>query len=71
MPDSDGWSILDSMRGYHYFKDTSIFIVSGMDPSDAPRISESLTVTLEGGVPADRLLEASFELSRILLARQS
>jgi signal transduction histidine kinase/CheY-like chemotaxis protein len=70
MPHGDGWSILESMSVDPCLEDVSVFFVSGADPSEVPPISENLTVTLDGGIPVSRLLEVSFELSRILLARE-
>jgi len=70
MPGADGWSLLESLRGDPDLAEVAVFFVSGMDPSDTPPVSDSLTVTLAGGIPAARLVEASLVLSQALLARE-
>ncbi len=70
LPDDDGWAVLASIRKDPDLLEVPVFFVSGVDPSDAPPISDSFTVTLDGGIPIGRLLAVSLELSRLLLARE-
>ena len=71
MPEDDGWSVLASMREDPSLASVPVFFVSGVDPSDTPPVSDTLTVTVDGGIPIGRLLSAALELSKVLLARET
>ena len=71
MPEDDGWSVLGSMREDPNLAGVPVFFVSGVDPSDTPPVSDSLTVTVDGGILIGRLLSAALELSKVLSARET
>ena len=67
MPDMDGWQVLDAMARDEAIPHVPTFFVSARDPADDPPVSRVLMVTMDEGLPLDKLLRCSLGMSALLL----
>jgi signal transduction histidine kinase/CheY-like chemotaxis protein len=66
MPEMDGFQVIKEMKQDGQIADIPVVIVSSKDPSGAPIISESLTVTRKGGLSTRELANCLYTISEAL-----
>ena len=66
MPGMDGFQVLRAKGDDPAIRDIPVVIVSARDPSGAPVVSSSVTVTRSGGLSADDLLSCIEAVSEVL-----
>ena len=68
MPGLSGWDVLAAIRSDSRLAHIPVWFISAEDPIDKPPTSELLLTTVNGGMPAERLLELSLSLARLYYA---
>jgi len=63
----DGRQILAAVQADPSLPNVPVFFISAQDPVDQPRTSSVLLVTMDGGVPINKILRCSQLLSSLLL----
>ena len=66
MPGMDGWQVLREKNQDTAIKDIPVAVVSSRDPSSDPVMSDSLTVTRDGGLSVPVLLDCVRALTDVL-----
>ena len=67
LPDFDGWEVLRRKRADPEMGTTPVFMVSAQDPTNQPPATESLLVSVDGGLSISRVLGCSLGVTRYLL----
>ena len=67
LPDFNGWEVLRRMRADPALGTTPVFMLSAQDPTNQPLRTESLLVSMDGGLSISRVLGCSLGISRYLL----
>ncbi|NLE44235.1 MAG: response regulator [Chloroflexi bacterium] len=67
MPDTDGWSVLETMAQDGIIDRVATYVVSAQDPADQPTLSRMITATIDDGLPMRALLRCLLSVSALLL----
>ena len=65
MPGLDGWQVLDLKRREAAIRDIPVIMVSAQNPSEKPRLSEGMLVTMGEGLSLDRLLQCTLQVAAL------
>lgn len=63
LPDTDGWTLLSTLRQTLEACDVPVFFVSAQDPTEVSLRSDAILATVDGGIQAGKLLDISLCLA--------